>query len=611
MADFSNIPVGLKIPTQIPLDVKKFKLNEAALIDLGLSNNLAFTYHDGISIYCFEEKTTYIWREVQVGEENTGLRPTDYTYPNNVITFGIDYSNKTYNFFKSVKDLALANVGEGVEVYQGSTTNAENTTYNFRTLKSKNLGINGLSLFGGFQQNTNDIDLIIRLINTNTLSLKIGINGELYIDLPSTANIPGLFVNDLYIPTLDEFNAGITKGNGTASKPFTNTVTAYVAGVPTIVPNTAIQNALDVYAGGVLDTNRKNPALSGQKIIIQDNGGIYYHPIDKDLNYSNLNIQNEGSINFLNPSYIVNMDNTNWFDANSARITIKNVNNGEIRFKKGFLNSGSFVSSTLYVNTKYIYLEGGTFIEEGVYNSNNTYMLNSDPTGVVNGTAGCNNDGGLAIECKNAKFYSVNNGIYKVGGKSRIEFSNCELLSSNFTDTINSALISFNQTGGIIRMFDSKVLIGGLGGRTNVFNFTPSNNFQNFSTFIVRNTRFTGSGTTWFNKTSSFLFGFDMTNSTSLFFTGTQLFNSTNLWNISFNNNAFEFINIDFTKVDFTLNNSKSSINFIGNNVIEQLVKHGSRIIANGLLPKGSAFINTNGMPITTPDPTWTRDIVI
>lgn len=97
MADYSNIPLGLKITTQIPLDVKSYVTNEATLKDLGSGNNLAFTYYKGAIFYCVEEGTRYQWREV-VGAE-AGLMASNYTYPPNVVAFGITYSNKAYNFF--------------------------------------------------------------------------------------------------------------------------------------------------------------------------------------------------------------------------------------------------------------------------------------------------------------------------------------------------------------------------------------------------------------------------------------------------------------------------------------------------------------------------------
>jgi len=98
--DFTNITGGLKIPSQIPLNVKEYCENETTLSYLGVNDNLAFTYHDQLIVTCLDEKTKWIWREVKPGEENTGLIPLDFTYPNTSIVFNVDYSNKTFNFFK-------------------------------------------------------------------------------------------------------------------------------------------------------------------------------------------------------------------------------------------------------------------------------------------------------------------------------------------------------------------------------------------------------------------------------------------------------------------------------------------------------------------------------
>jgi len=100
MQTYENITGGLNIPSQIPLNVKEYCINESTLAYLGIDNNLAFTYIDGIKIFCQEERTIYEWREVQTGEENTGLIPLDFTYPSMPPIFNVDYSNKTYNFFK-------------------------------------------------------------------------------------------------------------------------------------------------------------------------------------------------------------------------------------------------------------------------------------------------------------------------------------------------------------------------------------------------------------------------------------------------------------------------------------------------------------------------------
>ena len=145
MADHSNIPTGLKITSQIPLDVKKYVKNENTLAYLGINNNLAFTYHDQLEVLCLAEKSIYVWREVRPGEENTGLVPLDFTYPLNLPeTYGINYSGKRYNFF--IKEyvttdnianfIAINNVGEGVEIYKDATTVGSNTQFNFRSLTS-------------------------------------------------------------------------------------------------------------------------------------------------------------------------------------------------------------------------------------------------------------------------------------------------------------------------------------------------------------------------------------------------------------------------------------------------------------------------------------------
>ncbi len=102
MSDYNNILTGLRVQTQIPLDVKQYSQSEAVLSDLGIGNNLAYTYTQGLVVYCIEEGSRWEWREVKIGEENTGLLNEDFTYPDGLITFNIDYSNKVFNFFPHV-----------------------------------------------------------------------------------------------------------------------------------------------------------------------------------------------------------------------------------------------------------------------------------------------------------------------------------------------------------------------------------------------------------------------------------------------------------------------------------------------------------------------------
>ena len=78
-----------------------------------------------------------------------------------------------------------------------------------------------------------------------------------------------------------------------------------------------------------------------------------------------------------------------------------------------------------------------------------------------------------------------------------------------------------------------------------------------------------------------------------------------------FNNNIFESGTIDPTKADLTQGNNASSINTIGNNIVESLVIYNDRAAA--LLagrPLYSAYLKTSGVAYPT-TAGWIRDIVL
>jgi len=93
----ADIPKGFNVPKQVRLDSITGVQNEETLKDLGSGNNLAFKYYENLKIYCKDEKTEYVWREV-IGSE-TGLLDTHFIYPIYSSVDGIDYSGKSFNFF--------------------------------------------------------------------------------------------------------------------------------------------------------------------------------------------------------------------------------------------------------------------------------------------------------------------------------------------------------------------------------------------------------------------------------------------------------------------------------------------------------------------------------
>ena len=82
-------------------------------------------------------------------------------------------------------------------------------------------------------------------------------------------------------------------------------------------------------------------------------------------------------------------------------------------------------------------------------------------------------------------------------------------------------------------------------------------------------------------------------------------------WNINFKNNVFSYTGIDQTKVDLTGGNTYSTINFIGDSVLENLITKPSRAqaILDGV-PLYAAYLKTGGTvyPNTA---TWVRDVVL
>ena len=583
MADFSNIPTGLKITTQIPLDVKGYVLNEATLAYLGVGDNLAFTYHEGLRVVCIEERKVYEWREVESGEENTGLINIDFTYPNNHIVYDIDYSNRVFNFFQieyvSIGDIITytgTNIGTGFEILK-DITGTSTKTFNFKKINSDNLTI---------------ID-----------------NGDdLTINTPSTASIPALYVNNLYKPSYDEWlvenkiqNAGtavtgfVFRGKGTLAQPFTDsTVYPLAGGSSTTTPNTAIQNALDGDSGlGYIikysyqgNGTRLSPQRPGQKIIIQDN--VTGYNFAGNFGYSRINIEINANLNSTILGYVVDMDNATHFNSLSdiANITIGNryilYVNGN-----GFNNSGTNIATNTSAQTRGIVLLGsGTIFAPGT--DITKYIINSDIT-----STGNNNDGGLTydIRCNIRASYQ---GITKIGGLSRIwNFGN---MQSGYSEiSVNTLLKAHVLLGGQFLNFEGSAFSFG-SPRTDGIIFTPTGGFT--PRFICQSTRFQvlDTITNLFNKTNNNVAILNVTNSDSgVYLNITNVFESTNLWGVYFNQNIFETGNINSTKADLTNGNTTSVINSIGTNLIENLVVFPNKASALAAgHPINSTFIKRN-----------------
>jgi hypothetical protein len=119
-----NIATGILPNTQIPLDSKVYAITLAELTTLGLNDNLAYAYQEGLIVYCIENEIHYQWREIRGPGELLGLVPADFTYPAGIIANGISYGNRTFNFFiKKYSYLETEiNLGDGYQNENGTYT---------------------------------------------------------------------------------------------------------------------------------------------------------------------------------------------------------------------------------------------------------------------------------------------------------------------------------------------------------------------------------------------------------------------------------------------------------------------------------------------------------
>ena len=511
----------------------------------------------------------------------------------------------------------LINVGTGAGVYKDVDNLGRKRFRSLRSLSDiltiTQEAVNGNTV--DFNIDEDELTTLIQntvCINSTTLTVTQDENGCFTIEQPTTTVIPALYVNNLYEPTYEDWVAAggdlttnpsfVYVGEGSLAKTFTDSVRYTSPTTKVTTANTAIQNALDYYVG---TGTRLAPQRAGQKIIVQDNRPNNAYIFTGNFNYTSLDIELQRTVSSTTTGFLVNMNDNTAFNTTTSACKITISKDVVLQIAgDGVNNSGSTTATNNFVASRTLVLDG-----EGLFYSAETdiskYLINSDPDSDVNGTTGCNNDGNLAITI-NCQVRADYQGIYKVGGLSRIELTNKATSGLN-TYTVDSSLKAFVQNGGVVRAFNIDFSLGGTTGRDEAFTFERVNGFT--PSVIFLNTTFTGTSDVWFSKLNNGVVGFTMTNASTLFFAATELFDSTDLWSVTFRNNVFEDGNIDFSKVDFTNTNTISSLNTIGGNIIETLVKYGSRTLAEAALPMGSKFINTNAGDID-PD-TWFIDITM
>lgn len=514
-----------------------------------------------------------------------------------------------------IKILAFTQLGDGTPILKGY--NVATGNHEFYAIKSTGLDIsivtgnvviekkagsnlgNGIAIYKGLNSTTKIDEFYNLKSSTLNISKEIVDNaetGNVLIETPETASIPGLYVNNLYKPTYEDWVSGggnlisnpsfLYKGEGTLSKPFTDsrnytTTTAFAD-----TANTAIQNALDAYIGA----DPLNPAKLGQQIIVQNNIVGYTHP--GDFNYSGLNIKLEANILSTNTDYIVDMDNAVKFNNLLDSCTFNIDANRSLTIQgKGFKNDGNTVATNNFASYRQVRLFGvGSIISTGT--DITKYILSSDVNSDGNGTTGFNNDGAWQFEVR-CSVISDFQGIYKIGGKGRIYSFGAVYRSGNVFTNVNTSLKAFHQTGGSKRFFNNSFIqIYGAAStvRDISLQFTPTNGFA--TDFIAIGVDLIGNTDVLFNKSNSNDVTFSFIGSISPSMYTTNIFDSTDLWEVDFKNNIFGSGTIDVTKADLTRGNAISCTNTLGTNLVESLVYFTSKQNAKSSgLPINSAYL--------------------
>ena len=529
----------------------------------------------------------------------------------NDITFGIDETELSQFVKDNQKTYSVANVGTGAEIYKDSTVVGDNTQFNFKSVIIDEQNGMGESFVRGIVENTDDITVQVKKIKSDTLTISAN-DEEISLDLAESAQIPALYVNNLYVPSYKEWlnenkiqnsgtavNGFVFRGKGTLAQPFTDsTVYPLAGGSPTITPNTAIQNALDgdsayntpySFIGMGSDVA---PQKAGQQIKVQYNIAGYNFTGNINLNQVNI-ILEENVVIYSNPSigdFLVDYDTLPPTQALSMSINLKEGAK-IVLAKSGFRNSGTSTATSNFSNHKQISISGNGIIFQ---NSNsiiaNDYVIIESNYTTTNTF---NNDATIQFIIDKTILSTNTQSIYKVGGNSRVNFSDVTLLINGITGLPVSTEI-FNQIGGIIKMNNLNIAVTPFFGTilNKVFPISKSATIP--SELNMSNITLSGGMTTIIENESALQPNVSVTNLTTIDFQCSNIVKSPSvLWtNCFLHNNVITSGVVDFTQVDLTLNNVVSCVNSFSGNVVESLrvfQNKNSAIVAGALL--NSAFI--------------------
>lgn len=364
----ADIPKGFNVPKQVRLDSITGIQNEETLKDLGTGNNLAFKYYEGLKIYCKDEKTEYIWREV-VGVE-TGLLDTHFIYPDYNPIDGIDYSGKSFNFFEITNSNIPPPDGSETKLIEGTNV----------TITGTGTTLDPYEISSSFE------------------------TSQTYIEEGSNINITGTgIISDPYIINTDLTDLGIVKTVddeviapaqtlAVINDELTGKVLTTKEYVQSIIPPTPNGSETKINAGDNITITGTgttlNPyvinSLSTGKDITSSSLIITEDPFSVNIEIPTLEIGQLKTF-YVNSNYVPTVDSPPdgsiirpyliYDDAKTAFIGTGDITTPQYAGSKIVLQTNSFTANNPTVNELILEFENGSIL---TYNGTDLYMFDTE-----------------------------------------------------------------------------------------------------------------------------------------------------------------------------------------------------------------------------------------
>lgn len=530
---------------------------------------------------------TDLTNEVEIGVNQTALDLIIPTASNVGTGLGLVFKNKVLNVlnFRKVKTENTGVTGASVLKVEATDLVNDNVVISARKIKTDNSGTTGESILKTEIENTNDITISAKKINSESLMISTSVDTNTLNIEVIDSGIPQYIVNSDYTGLVEK---------GTIAKPYKN-----------------LQNALNAYVGTGSFTN-KNPQNVGVQITVQKDINTF----TGSLAYKGLKLTlKEGASMLFTPAlseYIIDLDAEAVLPAgmipfsNTEQVNItirRDIGSGIFTTKQGFKNRGTTTTAGLSQG-KIIYLVGqgalNILADSSITSPSIRTLIEANKENLPgffndNNTANFGVEGLITTANTQLVVCGLNTKVYSDIVSVRYQFNN------NAVGTYNSSTKPITISGG--QMLVNNSIFESYNNASSTLN-----SFVSISegSFVGAYLETIGSCNNVFENIGVSQPLLSISNSLMNFAQITFAKSVSVLWtNITLKNNVLSGT-IPQTQIKLI----PSSINTIDSKVVETLSEYSNRAnaVANSLF-KGCKFINTGG--VVSPTTGWFIDIIV